>query len=63
MQLTDKKVTILVGSLEESFWLSARNLKNISILQAEDASTYDLLDCEMLLLDKAGIELLDKQLS
>ena len=63
LQLTDKKVTILVGSLEESVWLSARNLKNISILQAEDASTYDLLDCEMLLLDKAGIELLDKQLS
>jgi len=63
LQLTDKKVTILVGSLEESVWLSARNLKNISILQAEDASAYDLLDCEMLLLDKAGIELLDKQLS
>ena len=63
LQLTDKKVTILVGSLEESVWLSTRNLKNISILQAEDASTYDLLDCEMLLLDKAGIELLDKQLS
>jgi len=63
LKLTDKKVTILVGNLEESFWLSARNLKNISILQAEDASTYDLLDCEMLLLDKAGIELLDKQLS
>ena len=63
LQLTDKKVTILVGNLEESIWLSTRNLKNISILQAEDASTYDLLDCEMLLLDKAGIELIDKQLS
>ena len=53
----------MVGNLETSVWLSARNLKNVSILRAEDASTYDLLDCEILMLDKAGIELLDKQLS
>lgn len=63
LQLTYKKVTILIGNFKESVWLSARNLKNVSILRAEDASTYDLLDCEMLLLDKAGIEILDKQLS
>jgi large subunit ribosomal protein L4 len=56
-------VTILVGNLEESVWLSARNLKNISILQAEDASAYDLLDCEVVLFDKTGVEILDNQLS
>jgi large subunit ribosomal protein L4 len=63
LQLLDKKITILVGKLEEALWLSVRNIKHITILQAEDASTYDLIDCEMLLLDRAGIELLDKQLS
>ncbi|MBC8198306.1 MAG: 50S ribosomal protein L4 [Candidatus Marinimicrobia bacterium] len=63
LQLLNKKITILVGKLEEALWLSVRNVKHITILQAEDASTYDLIDCEMLLLDKAGIELLDKQLS
>ena len=63
LKLKDKKVTVLLGKLEESVWLSTRNLKNISILKAQDASTYDLLDCEMLLFDKLGIELLEKQLS
>ena len=63
LKLTGKKVTILVGNLEESIWLSARNIKNISILQAEDASAYDLLDCEVVLFDKAGVEILDNQLS
>ena len=63
LELTGKKITILVGNLEESVWLSARNLKNVSILQAEDASAYDLLDCEAILFDKAGVELLNNQLS
>lgn len=63
LKLTGKKVTILVGNLEESIWLSARNIKNVSILQAEDASAYDLLDCEVVLFDKAGVEILDNQLS
>jgi len=63
LALTGKKVTILVGSLDEPVWLSSRNLKNISILQSEDASAYDLIDCEMILFDRAGVELLNNQLS
>tara|TARA_B100001029_G_scaffold179349_1_gene188527 strand:+ start:2127 stop:2753 length:627 start_codon:yes stop_codon:yes gene_type:complete len=63
LDLIGKKVTILVGNLEKNIWLSSRNLKNISILHAEDASAYDLLDCEVILFDKAGIELLNNQLS
>ena len=63
LDLLGKKITILVGNLDENVWLSARNLKNVSILQAEDASAYDLLDCEVVLFDKAGIELLNNQLS
>ena len=63
LKLTGKKITILVGNLEEVIWLSARNIKNVSILQAEDASAYDLLDCEVVLFDKAGVEILNNQLS
>ncbi|MAJ43512.1 MAG: 50S ribosomal protein L4 [Candidatus Marinimicrobia bacterium] len=63
LDLSSKKVTILAGDLDENVWLSARNLKNVSILQAADASAYDLLDCEIVLFDKAGIELLNNQLS
>ena len=63
LKLTGKKITILVGNLEENIWLSARNLKNVCILQAEDASAYDLIDCEFVLFDKAGVEILDNQLS
>tara|TARA_B100000941_G_scaffold287057_1_gene261598 strand:+ start:978 stop:1607 length:630 start_codon:yes stop_codon:yes gene_type:complete len=60
--LFEKKVTILVEKLDENVRLSARNLKNILIIKAVDASTYDLLDCEFILFDKNGLLALNNQL-
>ena len=57
-----KKVTILVEKLDENIRLSARNLKNILIIKAVDASAYDLLDCEFILFDKNGLLALNNQL-
>ena len=40
---------------------SARNLPNVTIVVSKNASTYDLLDAEVLF-DKEGIKALNKQL-
>ena len=61
--IDEKKVTVLVGEMEENLSLSARNLPNVFLIPAADASTYDLLDCEAVLFDKAGIKKLSDQLA
>jgi len=60
--IADKKVKVLIGALDDNLFLSLRNLKNVSIVKATDASTYDLIDNEVLLFDKAGLALLNEQL-
>lgn len=60
--LEGKKVTILVSSYSDNVFLAARNIPNIYVVEATSASTYDLLDCEILLAEKAGLALLNEQL-
>ena len=61
--LTEKKVTVLTDSMEENLYLGSRNIKNICVVPVESASTYDLLDCQMILANEASVEILNKQLS
>ena len=61
-ELKGKKLTVLVSSFNEDLFLSSRNIPNIYLVEATSASTYDLLDCEKLLIDKAALSILNKQL-
>ncbi len=61
--ISDKKITFLPAELNENVLLSSRNLPNVFIVQAESASTYDLLDCDVILFDKEGLERLNNQLA
>jgi len=62
LSLEGKKVCVLVSSYNENVFLAARNIPNIYVTEATSASTYDLLDCEVLLIEKAGLSLLNEQL-
>ena len=61
--LTGEKVTVLTDTMEENLYLGSRNIKNICVVPVESASTYDLLDCKMILANEASVEILNKQLS
>ena len=61
--LTGEKVTVLTDTMEENLYLGSRNIKNICVVPVESASTYDLLDCQMILANEASVEILNKQLS
>ena len=60
--LKGKKFTVLDSSFNKDLFLSSRNIPNIYLVEATSASTYDLLDCEKLLIDKAALSILNKQL-
>jgi len=61
--LTGEKVTVLTDTMEENLYLGSRNIKNICVVPVQAASTYDLLDCQMILANEASVEILNKQLS
>ena len=61
--LTGEKVTVLTDTMEDNLYLGSRNIKNICVVPVESASTYDLLDCQMILANEASVEILNKQLS
>ena len=63
LNLSGKKITILVAGYSDDLFLAVRNIPNIYLVEATSASTYDLLDCESLLFDKAGLSLINKQLT
>lgn len=63
LELSDIKVTVLPSVIDEYLERATRNIPNVFVVKAEDASTYDLLDSEILLFDKAGIKLLNEQLA
>ena len=63
LNLSGKKITILVAGYSDDLFLAVRNIPNIYLVDATSASTYDLLDCETLLFDKAGLSLINNQLT
>jgi len=60
--INDKKVAFFPEKNIDVVFKSARNLPNVTIVESKNASTYDLLDAEVLLFDKEGIKALNKQL-
>ena len=63
LKLSDAKLTVLPSVIDNDLEMATRNIPNVFLVKATDASTYDLLDSEVLLFDKAGLTLLNEQLA
>ena len=63
LDIQEKRVLVLPAEMEKNIRLSVRNLPNVNIKKADSASTYDLINHEVLLFDKPGLLLLNKKLS
>ena len=63
LNLSKKKVTLLVDSEKDNLFLAARNIPNVYLVESLRASTYDLIDCDFIVAEKSGLELLNNQLS
>ena len=63
LELQNKKVTLLVTGLADNLDKAVRNLKNIHLVDAKKVSTYDLIDCEVLVIEKASVSILTEILS
>lgn len=61
--LNDKKTLFLTAGKDETLYKSGRNIPYLAVLEAEKASTYDILNCKTLLLQKSAVKALEKNLN
>ena len=63
LNLSDKKLTVLTGDYEnKNLDLSSRNLRNVNLVNSKNASAYDLIDCEVLIIDRDSVHVLSESL-
>ena len=59
IQIESKKILILVNSFQENLILSSRNIRNVFVENVKNVSVYDLLDSDVILIDRNGIKTLE----
>ena len=63
LNLVDKKLTILTSDIGNgNLEMSTRNLRNVHLVFFKNASTYDLIDCEVLIIDHDSVNMLSDSL-
>jgi len=58
LDLQNKKITLLVTGMDENLDKASRNLRDVYLVDAAKVSTYDIIDCDTLVVDKASITVL-----
>ncbi len=58
INLENKKITVLVTGRDENLDRASRNLRNVYLVEAAKVSTYDIIDCEILVIDKVSMAVL-----
>jgi large subunit ribosomal protein L4 len=62
LNIDKKKILMLLSEGNKNIYLSGRNLPKMNLLTASDASTYDLINNNMILIQKGAFESLCKPL-
>ena len=60
LKITGKKTLVLTNGNLTSVYKSVRNIPKVKILEADKASTYDIVNNQILLLQQGGLELINK---
>lgn len=56
LKVEDKKVLLLTTAYDPTIVRAGRNIPNLFIRQASDASTYDILNCEVLIIQQNALD-------
>ena len=63
LKLERKKITLLITDKNDNLEKAIMNLSNVYMVNAKNVSTYELVDCDVLLVDKKSFEVLTEILS
>ncbi len=59
LNLENVKTLLLVPEYNQSIWLACRNIPTLKVKEAANASTYDLLDNQALLIQKSSLSVIE----
>ena len=62
LELSGKKTLLLTAKGDPSTWKSGRNIPRFAVLEASKASTYDILDNQVLLLQQSAVAVIEQSL-
>jgi large subunit ribosomal protein L4 len=60
LNVSDKKVLLLTNVKNEAVYKSGRNIPKVKILEAEKASAYDILNNQVLIMQKSAVDVITK---
>ena len=60
LSLQNTKTLLLVAEYDQNLWLAGRNIPTLEIREASKASTYDVLNNQMLLIQKSALSRIDE---
>ena len=60
LSLQDTKTLLLVHEYDRNLWMAGRNIPTLQICEASKASTYDILNNQMLLIQKSALPVIDR---
>ena len=60
LELSGKKVLLMVPKTDQIVYRSGRNIPKLNIIEASKASTYEILNNQMLLIQRSAVEILEK---
>ena len=60
LKIRGKRVLVLTGNYNETIYKAGRNIPKVKILEAANASTYDILNNQVLVLQKSAVESIKK---
>jgi large subunit ribosomal protein L4 len=63
LKLDGKKILLLTGKNDTNLYKSGRNISKVSVMEASKASTYDILNNQILVLQHTAVEAISKTFS
>jgi large subunit ribosomal protein L4 len=63
LKVTGKRTLLLTNGTQENVYKSGRNITKVNILEANKASAYDLLNNQVLLVQKSAVNLLENTIN
>ena len=63
LKLSGKKILLLTGKNDTNLYRSGRNINKVSVMEASKASTYDILNNQILILQHTAVEAISKTFS
>jgi large subunit ribosomal protein L4 len=59
LALHDTKTLLLVPAYDRNLWLAARNIPTLAVSEAANASTYDILNTQVVLIQKSALPVIE----